>query len=132
METKVIESVKEVKDLYGKARLITVSCFQTDSGFDIFYHFVRDGKIENYLAILPRKNPSIGTISDVYASAETYELELNEMFGINFKGNARIGERLFLPEKLHGTCPRLEKRIVPLKKPKITKPKITKGEEINA
>lgn len=118
METKAIESVKEIKDRYDKARLITVSCFQTDSGFDIFYHFVRDGKIENYLIALPKKNPSIDTISDVYASAETFELELKEMFGVEFKGNARMKDRLFLPEQLKGTHPRLKKtKIVKLENP---------------
>ena len=46
---------------------------------------------------IPRDDPKIPSIVDVYPGAEVYEREAHEMLGIVFEGNPRL-ERLLLPE----------------------------------
>lgn len=39
---------------------------------------------------LPRENPQIGTAIEIFETAEPYERELHEMFGIEFTGHPRL------------------------------------------
>ncbi len=41
---------------------------------------------------IDREKPEFVTISHIWPQAETYEREINEMFGVYFEGNARLGE----------------------------------------
>ena len=45
---------------------------------------------------LNREKPEIVTIKDIFEQAETYEVEFNEMMGIVFNGNSRMGEEFIL------------------------------------
>ena len=46
---------------------------------------------------VPRDNPVLSTMSDVWKGAEYHERETHEMFGINFQGHPGLGH-LYLPE----------------------------------
>lgn len=39
---------------------------------------------------IPRQNPQIKTVTDVFLNAEPYEREIHELFGINFEGHKRL------------------------------------------
>ena len=45
---------------------------------------------------IPRDNPEIETIEDLYPNAHKYEVELTEMFGIRVRGNADSGKPFML------------------------------------
>ncbi|MFO8062985.1 MAG: NADH-quinone oxidoreductase subunit C [bacterium] len=45
---------------------------------------------------LNREKPEIVTMKDIFEQAETYEVEFNEMMGIVFDGNSRMGEEFIL------------------------------------
>lgn len=45
---------------------------------------------------IPRDNPKIASIADIYPSADYEERECHEMFGIWFDGNPHMGKRFLL------------------------------------
>lgn len=47
---------------------------------------------------LLRDNPSFPTMKHMFPQAETYEIEFNEMAGISFDGNDRMGEDFILED----------------------------------
>jgi NADH-quinone oxidoreductase subunit C len=47
-------------------------------------------------ARIPRGNPEIETIEDIYPNAHKYEVELTEMFGIKVRGNPDSGKPFLL------------------------------------
>ncbi len=56
---------------------------------------------ENYCTIilsadLNREKPIFVTLKHIFPQAETFEIEFNEMMGIEFKGNSRMGEEFIL------------------------------------
>ncbi|MCU0652207.1 MAG: NADH-quinone oxidoreductase subunit C [Candidatus Omnitrophica bacterium] len=60
-----------------------------DEGVNLgcIYHFSRkDGITLNIKIIFPKENPEIGTITDYFPSAEIYERELVDLFGIKVRG----------------------------------------------
>ncbi|HPE59795.1 MAG TPA: NADH-quinone oxidoreductase subunit C [Thiolinea sp.] len=46
--------------------------------------------------MLPREQPSMESIHDLWAGAATYQRELHEMFGIDFPGSPRLDEDFIL------------------------------------
>jgi NADH-quinone oxidoreductase subunit C len=47
---------------------------------------------------IDRKNPKLQSIINLWPQAVTYEFELNEMFGVFFEGNNRMGEEFILED----------------------------------
>ena len=45
---------------------------------------------------LNRENPKFVTLKNIFPQAETFEIEFNEMMGIVFEGNNRMGEEFIL------------------------------------
>jgi NADH:ubiquinone oxidoreductase subunit C len=50
---------------------------------------------------IPRENPSIASLVEVYAGADWHEREANEMFGIDFEGHPNL-QHIYLPESFIG------------------------------
>ncbi|AHL22016.1 NADH-quinone oxidoreductase subunit C [Thermococcus nautili] len=48
---------------------------------------------------VPRENAEVPTAMDIWPVAETYEREAHEFFGINFKGNPRLGPFILEPRE---------------------------------
>lgn len=48
-------------------------------------------------AIVPKEDPRIDSVVDVFKGAEIYEREVWEMLGVTFEGNSQL-RRVFLPE----------------------------------
>ena len=55
-------------------------------------------------ASLPRGDPVIDTICDIYWNANWYEREIHELFGIDFTGHPYL-KVLLLPEEMEGEYP---------------------------
>lgn len=99
-----IEKIK-VADLREKVKALREKNFHLvalipweKKGLQLIYFFSLPGR-EKLLAIdLNPKKPALESIVDIYPSANTYELEQKELFGIDFKNNPNIKQRLFLAE----------------------------------
>ncbi len=64
---------------------------------EALYHFCTGPAVIALRVRMPRETPSIPTLSDFVPSAEVFERELSEMFGITIIG-ARNTDRLYLPD----------------------------------
>jgi NADH-quinone oxidoreductase subunit C len=87
---------KEIGGLRGY-RLITISALDSRGCFHLLYHFDIDG-IKTLKVLVPEKKPVVPSIMDIFPSAEFYEREIHDFFDIEFKGNPRLHEKLFLPD----------------------------------
>ncbi len=79
---------------------------------EVLYHFCT-GPITITLRFqLPKNSPSISSLSEIIPSAEPFERELREMFGITVVG-LRNPEYLYLPDDWHADDFPLRKDFVP-------------------
>ena len=98
-----IELLKNIANMKKKEqRLITISAIDEGNFFTLMYHF----NDRNLIVRLSKKKPCIDSIISMYPSAELYEREIHDFFGIEFKGNPRLHEMLFLPEDWKEKPPR--------------------------
>ena len=103
---KLKEFRKKIEDLKD-FRLITISALDSRGYYHLLYHFDIDG-IKTLKILIPEKKPVIQSIVDIFPSAEFYEREIHDLFGIEFKGNPRLHEKMFLPDDW-GEKPPLQK-----------------------
>jgi NADH:ubiquinone oxidoreductase subunit C len=78
------------------ARLITISAIDSGENFQLYYHFDLNG-IKTFKVTISDKTPIIKSITDIFPSAEFYEREIHDFFGIEFEGNPHLHEKMFLP-----------------------------------
>ena len=64
--------------------------------FEVIAHVGRDVSVA-VKAVVPKDDPRIDSIVDVFKGAEIYEREVWEMLGVTFEGNPQL-RRVFLPE----------------------------------
>jgi len=64
--------------------------------FEVIAHVGRDVSVAVKAAV-PKDDPRIDSVMDIFKGAEIYERETWEMLGIVFEGNSRM-RRAFLPE----------------------------------
>ena len=93
---KLKEFRKEIEKLKD-FRLITISALDSRGCYHLLYHFDIGG-IKTLKFLIPEKKPIIPSVIDIFPSAEFYERENHDFFGIEFKGNPRLHEKMFLPE----------------------------------
>jgi Ni,Fe-hydrogenase III component G len=80
------------------AHLVTITALNKRGGFEIIYHFDVDGILVNMKTSVSRSTPELDTITDVIPSANFYEREVMDLFGIKFK-NHPDPRRLMLSEE---------------------------------
>jgi NADH:ubiquinone oxidoreductase subunit C len=64
--------------------------------FEVIAHVGRDVSVA-VKAVVPKDDPRIDSVVDVFKGAEIYEREVWEMLGVTFEGNPQL-RRVFLPE----------------------------------
>lgn len=80
-------------------RLLTLTCVELDEAkVDILYHFDRGLELR-HLRLEVLKGALVPSISALYFSAFLVENEIQDLFGIRFKGLAIDYERTFYLEK---------------------------------
>jgi NADH:ubiquinone oxidoreductase subunit C len=74
--------------------------FEAD-GFEVVYHLYsfKHGHNVTIRAKLPRENPSIQSVTDLWAAADWHERECRDMFGIVFEGHPNLVP-LLLPDDM--------------------------------
>jgi membrane-bound hydrogenase subunit beta len=79
--------------------LSAISGTDAGDGFVVMYHLNREGAIVLSLEVpLPRENPVVRTVTDVFPGADIYERELMDLLGIRVEGLAP-GHRYPLPDE---------------------------------
>ncbi len=78
----------------GFLQFTTLTCIDwiEEKTFQLVYHlWHREEKLHLKVKIdIDRDAPIVETVSDIYIVAQTYEREVKEMFGVDFKGNKRL------------------------------------------
>jgi membrane-bound hydrogenase subunit beta len=78
--------------------LATITGLDEGETFGILYHLARpQGEMLNLRIHIPRRNPVLDSIMPVFVSAEIYERELTDLFGIQVR-NLPAGPRYPLPD----------------------------------
>lgn len=93
--------------------LVMIHAFiDKDGRTDVSYEYAVGSAIESYHVVGESSLPSISAIYDT--AAEWPEMELNEMFGLDFEG-LDMSKRLFLPEDMLETQGKGQIMVTPLK-----------------
>jgi NADH-quinone oxidoreductase subunit C/D len=76
---------------------------QPESDFTVVYHLTSFGRNEDIRIKVPLsdRDVTIPSITSIWKSANWYEREVYDMFGINFTGHPRL-TRILMPETWHG------------------------------
>ena len=106
MEAKNLkQAVKKMKT----PRLIAIVCLDEEK-FRLVYKFDSNGKQKDIVVEVPKNKPLVPSISDIYPLAELFEREIHDFFGVEFPGNSRLHDKLFLPESFRGRPPLLKRK----------------------
>ncbi|MFW5956112.1 MAG: NADH-quinone oxidoreductase subunit C [Halorhabdus sp.] len=107
------DAVRKLRE-YGITHLITITGVDGEGQIDVLYHFLRygaltDGDLSEGIeltlrVIVPKDDPTIGSISDQIPGAELYERELMDMLGVEVIGHPNP-EKLLLPDDYDGGPP---------------------------
>lgn len=106
-EIKIEDFEKEIDSRKDK-RLIAISGVDEGDHLAIYYHF-DDKEVENLKFVLPKEGSKLPSIIKYFPSAELYERETHDFFGVKFEGNPNIDKKLFLSDKFKGKPPLLKK-----------------------
>ncbi|RLF04108.1 MAG: hypothetical protein DRK00_07440 [Thermoprotei archaeon] len=89
------EVLKALKEM-GVDFLEAITGVDAGDHFEVIAHVGRDVSVA-VKALVPKDDPRVDSVVDIFRGAELYEREAWEMLGIVFEGNPRL-RRAFLPE----------------------------------
>ena len=86
-------------------RLVSIVCIQ-DAGTDgndfrLIYYFDDNGAMKTKTVKTTAKKHSVNSIINEHSSADLYEREIHDYYGVEFVGNTHLHTHLFLPEETH-------------------------------
>jgi membrane-bound hydrogenase subunit beta len=94
--------------------LVTITGVDGDEQIEVLYHFLQYGELNDgdlsegseltLRAIVPKEDPTIGTITDQIPAAGLYERELMDMLGVDVEGHPNP-EKLLLSDDYDGGPP---------------------------
>jgi NADH:ubiquinone oxidoreductase subunit C len=86
--------------------LFCLTCIDWKTHLTMVYHLTSTKHRQAIVvkAKLDRNSPEIGTVSDIWRTAEFHEREVFEMFGVNFTGHPDL-RLLILPDGWEGRNP---------------------------
>ena len=96
-ELVAITVALRVKRLGYLAAITGIDLGPAAGEMEVLYHFCPGDAVITLRVRVPRDNPVVPSLSEIIPSAEVFERELHEMFGIEITG-LRITEHLYLPE----------------------------------
>ncbi len=96
---QVINFLTYLKNIgFWQLSLITAVDWIDDNKFEIVYNLV-SWELEQHIIVktlIPRENPRITSVINIWPVAKYYEWDVNEYFGVIFEGNPNNGKELFL------------------------------------
>jgi len=82
LEIKKDEIESNAKKMFDEGfRFITITCIDTEDGFDLIYHFAKDYSMQNF-RIKISKDEEVKSISGTYFCAMLVENEIKDLFGV--------------------------------------------------
>jgi len=81
----LLEKVREMRE--EGYRLVQIGCTPLDE-LQMDYSFDREGKFVDLRFTIPREEPELPSVTDIYLCAFTYENELHDLFDIKVNGIA--------------------------------------------
>lgn len=82
------EVLQVLRNEFDCRHLSAISGVDTGEAFEVVYHVsAPHGLLLSLHVALPRAQPAIATITDVYPAAVLYEREVHDLFGIEFTGH---------------------------------------------
>jgi NADH-quinone oxidoreductase subunit C len=78
--------------------LMTITGLDLGQNLGIIYHFSKERDTIHVRTSIPKAKPEAVSIVDLVPGAILYEMELHDMFGIEFIGNPWKERKLLLPE----------------------------------
>ncbi len=101
---KLLESLRASQNL-GITHLSTITGVDAGDKIDLNYHFSHLNKIITIKTSVPKNKPEIETVTSVIPGAVLYEMEVHDMFGVNFQGNPWMDRKLLLPDNYPDDLP---------------------------
>lgn len=104
IDGKSIHQVCEfLKEECGFDHISLISAVDWKDRFEVVYHVCSysTGMVIQINAEVPKENPSIRSVSDLWYGANYHEREAFDMMGIIFEGHPKL-ERILLPEDFEG------------------------------
>jgi NADH:ubiquinone oxidoreductase subunit C len=86
-----------VNDLHVR-HLMTITGLDLGQNLGIIYHFSAGRDTIHVRTSVPKAKPVAASIVDIVPGAVLYEMEVHDMFGIEFIGNPWKDQKLLLPE----------------------------------
>jgi Ni,Fe-hydrogenase III component G len=86
-----------VNDLHVR-HLMTITGLDLGQNLGIIYHFSMERDTIHVRTSVPKTKPVATSIVDIVPGAVLYEMEVHDMFGIEFMGNPWKERKLLLPE----------------------------------
>ena len=86
-----------VNDLHVR-HLMTITGLDLGQNLGITYHFSMEHDTLHVRTFVPKTKPVAASIVDIVPGAILYEMELHDMFGIEFVGNPWKDRKLLLPD----------------------------------
>jgi NADH:ubiquinone oxidoreductase subunit C len=80
------EALLEVRNKNGPG-LVDLCGYDNGKEYELSYTFSREGTVFTLRVFLPRDNPQIPTVTNIFPGAGIFERECYEMLGIHFPGN---------------------------------------------
>jgi NADH-quinone oxidoreductase subunit C len=87
-----------VNDVHVR-HLMTITGLDAGQNLVIIYNFSLERDRINVRTSIPKTKPSTLSIVDIVPGAILYEMELHDMFGIEFLGNPWKDQKLLLPDE---------------------------------
>lgn len=92
------EALSYMRDSLGFDYLSTITGLDSGEKIELIYHIVCGGSIVvSMKTSVPKTNPKICSVSDIYVTAELYEREVYDLLGVRFEEHPNLS-RLILPE----------------------------------
>jgi len=85
--------------------LMTITGLDLGQNLGITYNFSKEREIINVRTIVPKTTPKALSIVDIVPGAILYEMELQDMFGLEFIGNPWKNQKLLLPDEWPADLP---------------------------
>ena len=102
---KVKEACAAVAAVPGFYHLSTVTGVDKGTAVELMYHFWQGRSFVTVRTDLPKEDLSIESISGALPAATLYEAEIQDLFGVTFRGNPYTGKRLLLPDDYPAEAP---------------------------
>lgn len=92
------EALRIVSDSIRIKHLSTITGIDVGDSVEIDYQFSQGDKIIVVKTSIPKTDPRIQSCTNVIPGAILYEMEVHDMFGVNFEGNPWMDRKLLLPD----------------------------------